>query len=301
MEAKWLHDFIALSEQGSFSRAAESRFVTQPAFSRRIRSLENWLGVALVCRNRYPLELTPAGEAFLEQARQLLAQIYGIRSQLRLSQQQTPGLSLITQPALAVTFFPAWLHRLRPALGEGLVRLNTGHYHEAMEQFVAGAVDFLLCFADAGDAEALQRPDVDRLQVGQDRLALVSVTCEQGKPRFQLDDNQPLPLLLYPKDAFLGALVQRECLPSLGERPWLPVCENALGEGLKAQLLQGEGVAFLPESLVRDELATGRVVVLEGARTLELNIDLCRLGEPRSELAERFWHQSRLQALAAHC
>ncbi|MCT7654029.1 LysR family transcriptional regulator [Oceanimonas sp. NS1] len=64
METKWLHDFIALSEQGSFSRAAESRFVTQPAFSRRIRSLENWLGVALVCRNRYPLELTPPARPF---------------------------------------------------------------------------------------------------------------------------------------------------------------------------------------------------------------------------------------------
>lgn len=293
METKWLHDFIALSEQGSFSRAAESRFVTQPAFSRRIRSLENWLGVALVCRHRYPLELTPAGEAFLEQARQLLAQIYGLRSQLRLSQQQTPGLSLITQPALAVTFFPAWLHRLRPALGEGLVRLNTGHYHEAMEQFVAGAVDFLLCFADAGSADTLQRLNVERLRVGQDRLVLFSACDEGGRPRFPLEGEQPLPLLLYPKDAFLGALVQRECLPALGERPWLPACENALGEGLKAQLLLGEGVAFLPESLVRDELANRRVVALDGVRPLALNIELCRLGEARSELADHFWQQSR--------
>ncbi|WP_315980356.1 LysR family transcriptional regulator [Aliamphritea spongicola] len=44
MELKWLIDFTALVEHGSFSKAAESRFVTQPAFSRRIRSLENWLG-----------------------------------------------------------------------------------------------------------------------------------------------------------------------------------------------------------------------------------------------------------------
>ncbi len=296
METKWLHDFIALSEQSSFSRAAESRFVTQPAFSRRIRSLENWLGVALVCRNRYPLELTPAGDSFLEQARQLLAQIYGIRSQLRLSQQQTPGVSLITQPALAVTFFPAWLHRLRPALGEGLVRLNTGHYHEAMEQFVAGAVDFLLCFAEPQQAEALQRLNVERLQLGQDRLVLVSATDPQHNPRFQLNHEQPLPLLLYPKDAYLGGLVQQHCLPALAEQPWQPVCENALGEGLKAQLLQGEGVAFLPESLVRDELASGRVVVLEQSPSLQLDIELCRAGEPRSELAERFWQQSAVLA-----
>ena len=40
MESKWLEDFISLAETRSFSRAAEARHVTQPAFSRLIRSLE---------------------------------------------------------------------------------------------------------------------------------------------------------------------------------------------------------------------------------------------------------------------
>ncbi|MFT5706754.1 MAG: DNA-binding transcriptional LysR family regulator, partial [Oceanospirillaceae bacterium] len=64
MELKWLKDYIALVEQGSFSKAAATRFVTQPAFSRRIRSLEAWMGTSLVERNQYPLVLTPAGDAF---------------------------------------------------------------------------------------------------------------------------------------------------------------------------------------------------------------------------------------------
>ena len=40
MELKWLEDFVALAENGSFSKAAKARYVTQPAFSRRIRALE---------------------------------------------------------------------------------------------------------------------------------------------------------------------------------------------------------------------------------------------------------------------
>lgn len=44
MDIKWIEDFLVLAEQGSFTKAAETRFVTQPAFSRRIRSLETWLG-----------------------------------------------------------------------------------------------------------------------------------------------------------------------------------------------------------------------------------------------------------------
>ena len=47
MEFIWLEDFLALVDSGNFSRAAELRHVTQPAFSRRIRALEDWVGVDL--------------------------------------------------------------------------------------------------------------------------------------------------------------------------------------------------------------------------------------------------------------
>ena len=47
LESKWLEDFSALAATRSFSQAAERRFVTQPAFSRRIRSLEAALGLQL--------------------------------------------------------------------------------------------------------------------------------------------------------------------------------------------------------------------------------------------------------------
>ena len=47
MELKWLEDFVSLAETLNFSRSADERSVTQPAFSRRIRSLETWLGADL--------------------------------------------------------------------------------------------------------------------------------------------------------------------------------------------------------------------------------------------------------------
>ena len=64
LESKWLEDFSALAATRSFSQAAERRFVTQPAFSRRIRSLEAALGLTLVNRSRTPVELTAAGQLF---------------------------------------------------------------------------------------------------------------------------------------------------------------------------------------------------------------------------------------------
>ena len=54
MELKWLEDFVALVQAQSFSRAAEARNITQSGLSRRIRSLEQWVGAELVDRSGYP-------------------------------------------------------------------------------------------------------------------------------------------------------------------------------------------------------------------------------------------------------
>jgi LysR family transcriptional regulator, hypochlorite-specific transcription factor HypT len=74
MELKWLEDFLMLAETRSFSRAAVARNVKQPALSRRIRALEDWVGVDLVDRTCIPLRLTAAGEVFREQAVNIVVQ-----------------------------------------------------------------------------------------------------------------------------------------------------------------------------------------------------------------------------------
>jgi DNA-binding transcriptional LysR family regulator len=68
METKWLEDFVSLAETRSFSRSAQLRHVTQPAFSRRIQALEAWAGTDLVDRSSYPTRLTPAGETLYSQS-----------------------------------------------------------------------------------------------------------------------------------------------------------------------------------------------------------------------------------------
>ena len=73
METKWLEDFVSLAETRSFSRSAQLRHVTQPAFSRRIQSLEAWAGIDLVDRSSYPTRLTPAGEEVYQTCRVLFS------------------------------------------------------------------------------------------------------------------------------------------------------------------------------------------------------------------------------------
>ncbi len=72
MEFAWLEDFLALVDSGNFSRAAELRHVTQPAFSRRIRALEDWVGADLFERDSHPVTLTEAGHRFRPVVEELL-------------------------------------------------------------------------------------------------------------------------------------------------------------------------------------------------------------------------------------
>ncbi|MET1083646.1 MAG: LysR family transcriptional regulator [Burkholderiales bacterium] len=75
MELAWLEDFLALVDCGNFSRAAERRHVTQPAFSRRVRALEAWVGAALFDRRTHAVALTRAGERFRPVAEEALRRL----------------------------------------------------------------------------------------------------------------------------------------------------------------------------------------------------------------------------------
>src|SRR4029079_13639663 len=73
MELRHLRYFVAIAEEGSFTRAAERLWVAQPGLSTQVRRLESELGVRLLERHSRGVDLTGAGELFLERARAVLA------------------------------------------------------------------------------------------------------------------------------------------------------------------------------------------------------------------------------------
>ncbi|WP_432470329.1 LysR family transcriptional regulator [Amphritea sp. HPY] len=291
MELKWLKDFVALVEQGSFSKAAEARFVTQPAFSRRIRSLENWLGVSLVDRNQYPTTLTPAGEAFAEQARQLISQNYAVRNQMRDISAARAQLRIVAQHALAVSFFPSWMQTLEALTDGALIKVETGNLHDNVETFLSGNGDFLLCYASSDIFSQLQRDDVESLQVGVDELVPVSAVDNDGAALHDIKPDNMLKVLSHPAESFFGRLLQQQCLAQLSEDIKLHVaCENGLSEALKALVLKGYGMAWLPKSLITQELLNGQLRRLDKPLcSVDLSIRLYRLRQSRCDTAVQFW------------
>jgi DNA-binding transcriptional LysR family regulator len=74
MELRQLRYFVTVAQELHFGRAAARLHITQPALSKQIASMEQALEVQLLARTKRTVQLTPAGQAFFEQAQQLLRQ-----------------------------------------------------------------------------------------------------------------------------------------------------------------------------------------------------------------------------------
>jgi DNA-binding transcriptional LysR family regulator len=100
MELRQLRYFVAVAEDGNISRAAKRIFLTQPALSRQIKSLEAELGQCLLERKAHSIRLTPAGETLLREARELLRHADQMVSRIR-SAGRTTRLRVGYAPSLA--------------------------------------------------------------------------------------------------------------------------------------------------------------------------------------------------------
>lgn len=291
MELKWLEDYLALAEYSSFSKGADARFVTQPAFGRRIRALENWLGVELVDRQQYPTALTPMGVEFVKQAQQWVEQFYNTRAQMRERLTSTKRIVFVAQHSLTVSFIPYWVKSLQPLINDTCVRINAYNLHDCLDTLLSDQGDFLLSYHSPEIFPQLERDDVLSLQVGTDELIPVSAIDENGAPLHAPSLHEPLKLLNYPDESFFGRLLQRDYFSRKKNKIQFQVqCENALVDGLKALALAGNGMAWLPASAIKQELKRGLLVrIHEDFPAPELKIMLYRKKDPRLNEVEVIW------------
>ena len=169
METKWLEDFVSLAETRSFSRSAQLRHVTQPAFSRRIQALEAWAGTDLVDRSSYPTRLTPAGTTLYDQALEVLQALQNTRAMLRGHSSSSSDMIEFAVPhTLAFTFFPAWVSAVRADFGPLKSRLIALNVHDAVMRLVEGGCDLLISYHHPSQPLQLDPERYDTVTLGQE-------------------------------------------------------------------------------------------------------------------------------------
>lgn len=289
----WLEDFRALAATGNFSRAAQERNTTQPAFSRRIRALEEWLGAELFDRSTQPAKLTEVGEWFRAVAEDLLARVARVQGEARTVAQAHSGtLRIASTHALSFTFLPRWLRRVESKAALGPVQLVSDVLARCEALMRQSKVQFVL-----GHAHLLAQGELDAepyrsAQVGVDRLIPVSSPGRQGKPLHRLGARSAsdVPLLQYTDESGLGRIVRAVVGPRLEPLAVRVVFTAHLASVLRTMAMDGRGIAWLPHTLVEEDVAAHRLVPAGGDEwTIPLGIRLYRDRSSLPGAAEAFW------------
>lgn len=300
MELKWLDDYVALIETGSFSAAAERRHVSQPAFSRRIQMLEDWLGVTLIDRARKPLQFTPVAAENQAAFRSLVARIYEFRSALKSELLDVADLTIAAQHTLAASYVPALMKRLRQLAPEQNFRIRSENRSDAVTILMRGQAEILIAYETSQNPCGIPSPLAERQMLGADSLVLVACPALHASLNVLRDDAPPVPMLCFPPESFFGQLVRFEALPELMRRQQVAVrCVSEFAMGLRELALVGQGAAWLPHSLVADDLKRGRLMLLESlGRSVAMDIVAyfaVRFGD-RGELLKRQFQALRDEA-----
>lgn len=305
MDTKWLEDFVSLAETRSFSRSAQLRHVTQPAFSRRIQSLEAWAGTDLVDRSSYPTRLTPAGQTLHEQALEMLQTLQSARTMLRAHSSTAQDVIEFAMPhTLAFTFFPAWLSSLVEPFGHVKSRVTALNVHDAMMRLTQGGCDLLIAYHHPAQPLQLDPKRYEMLPLGRETMAPYVKPTAQGAPLYALPSSSSAlqPYLAYAPGAYLGGvaehLVKQSPTPLHLER----VYETDMSEGLKAMAMEGHGIAFLPTSAVRQELRQNKLVPAMPGLEASMDIRVYRERNQRGQTAggvEPLWQHLLAHPLAA--
>lgn len=296
MEINWLHDFLAVASSRSFSRAAEQRNSSQPALSRRIQALETWTGTPLFDRTTHTVSLTAAGEAFRVTAEDVVRRLAAGRLE---AQEQARGasnaLKFASTNALSLTFFPDWLRRIETELSfVPNVQFVANHMQACEQMLLAGEVHFLLCHHHPAVATALTPSHFRSLHIGNDVLipASVPASSRNRKPRFMLPGtpDAPVPFLSYRPESGMGKILETVRSTSPLRAHLQPTFNSHLAKLLVTMVQDGRGLAWLPQSLIADQLKSGDLVFAGGPEwQIPIEIHVFRPKPRLAPAAETFW------------
>lgn len=294
LELTWLEDCIALAQSLNFSRAAASRFVTQPAFSRRIVSLEEWLGTPIFERNRRGVSLTRAGEVFVKQVPEIIRALYTLRSEsIEAAGETRPDVIFSATHALSFSFFPALMRNNEKIARFGSFRLLSDSLSACERMMEKGDAQFLLCYYHPHMHINLDQSKYLSVRLGREVLQPYS-KCDPvtREPLFHVSGGRKFPFLSYSAESGLGRILSNTSPVNRARRGMETAFTADLAATLLAMVKAGDGIAWLPETLAAPDADAGTITVAakkESGLWVPIEIRLFRPAEKMSRAVEALW------------
>lgn len=246
--------FCRVVETGGFSRAGELVGLSQPAVTRQVAALEAELGAQLLDRTSRQFRLTPAGEVVYERARRLAKGVTELREAVNDLVHPERGRVMIgAVTTVGVGILPPILAEFGRQYPAVRISIKAGRTAEILERVLEGEIDLAIMTTPALHSRLISIP------LMQDPVVLV---CSPER-RKALPDPLPLAMLSelemisFQAPSRFRTLVDA-VLEQQGVYPNVTM-EFDSHEAVKLMVESGFGVAMVPRSAVREDLASGRL------------------------------------------
>jgi DNA-binding transcriptional LysR family regulator len=291
LDLNWLRDFECLARTLNFTRASDERYITQSAFSRRIKALENWVGLPLVNRATYPVQLTEAGQQFLPVALGAISQLSESRQSIRDADRgDSRFIRFSVLHTISVNYLASRMEDLQQKIPDLRARVVSDSLSTCCELLVEGAVDIMLCYYHQTVSPMIDETAFVRKDLLTDHLIPVAATGPARAMAWDLArrDSPPIPYLAYEKSSFLGMVVEA----TVDRKPLNTetIYVDGLVETIKRRVLKGSGFAWMPETAISAELADGSLVPI-GSDTWRARLTVSALANPATfdPIARELW------------
>lgn len=252
MDIEFARTFLKVVDTGSFVRAAKTLHITQAAVSRRISSLEGYLGCELFVRNKAGATMTAAGRRFLRYAANMVQTLERARHEVGVAQAFEGSLAVGGRFGLWEGLLLKWLNALSVEIPDVQIRAHIGFEEGLMQELVDGSLDIGVMYTPQS------RPALKVERLFEEELILVTSTeeeCHTPNPdRYVHVDWGPE--FLAQISGGLPQLSSPRVIVGIG---WL---------GLQRILTDG-GSGYFPHRLVRELIEQGRVFPVSHAPSFQ--------------------------------
>lgn len=253
MDIEFARTFIKIVDTGSFTAAAQSLHLTQTAISRRIRSLEEYMGCQLIIRNKSGATLTPSGKRFLRYAVNMVQTMERARHDIGFAPNYDGVLTVGGRFGLWDGFLLRWLDKISIEQPKIQIRAESGIEEGLMQNLIDGRLDIGIMYTPQ------HRPTLKVDWLFDEELILVStekISLEDANPTSYIHVNWG-PEFLSQLTASLPELSSPRITVGIG---WL---------GLQ-HILNGGGSGYFPRRLVFDYINQGSLYPVESAPSFQL-------------------------------
>ncbi|MFP3126392.1 MULTISPECIES: LysR family transcriptional regulator [Bacillaceae] len=277
MNIENIEAFIYVCQLGSFNKAAEALYLTQPSVTARIQSLEREINIKLFHRNGNKISLTEKGEYFFPHAQKILQAYQEARYGL---QQAAIPYDLVIGSALSISnnILPEILPDFKSEFKDVKIKIVTGHSQDILQKVINKEVDF-------GIVRTETHPQVESIRLYNDPIGLFvprnHILLKEENVTIEHVSKQPLIFFDY---GSMDWLMIHRLFSSNDVSPTISLEVDNM-ETAKNLVIQGMGISFLPEHCVKQELENGELIRVEMAPPVKINISIDFIylkGRPKS-------------------